>query len=264
MNGRYGFGKIGFDKIGLGKIAFAAILALGSTLAYAHERGHPHRCSVDSGYQLDLHGSAFVFTREQGSPARMSLGGGMLFVDGREVALTPADRERIASFEGELRQLLPEVRKVVVEGVAIAFAALEEVARGLASDPDASIASLRSSHARIRHELDSRPIVFSDATIERIVEPLVTEYVPTIIGGVVSMAVKAAFAGEEKAREMENRIKRMEREIDLRVEKRAKQLEPLIEGMCQRMRRMDAIDNALEYRTPDGKRIEFLDMSHRN
>ena len=242
-------------------LAFACLLALGSASAQAHGSDKKTSCSVDSGYQLDLYRNAFVFTREDGKPGRMSLGGGKLFVDGREVALSPADSARIASFEGELRLLLPEARKIATEAVAIAFAALEEVSRGLASDPEGSIASLRKSHARIRHEIDSRPIVFNDKAIESIVEPLVAEFVPGIIGGAMSMAVKAAFAGEEKANEMKRRIEHMERELDARVEKRAEQLEPLVDSLCQRMQRMDALDNALEYRTADGKPIEFLRAS---
>lgn len=244
-------------------LVLATLLACGHSAASAHETdarrkdGHAS-CRVESDYQLDTYRNAFVFTRNDGRPARMSLGGGLLYVDGREAVLSAADRERIVRFEGELRQLMPEARKVATEAVDIAFAALEEVTRGLASDPEASIASLRQSHQRIRREFERRPMAFNDRAIEGIVEPLVTEFIPTIIGGAVSMAVKAVFAGEEKAKEMERRIQRMEHEIDARVEKRAEQLEPLVERLCQRMQRMDTIDNALEYRTPDGKRIDFL------
>lgn len=242
------------------KIILAMLLAAGAATAGAHDAHRHQACSIESGYQLDLHGRAFVFVREGERPSRLSLGGGRLYLDGREATLSPADRERIAAFESELRLLLPEVRKVAIEAVAIAFTALEEVARGLASDPDASIASLRKSHARIRLEMDRRPIVFNDHAVERIVEPLVTEFLPTVIGGAVSMAVRAAFSGEDKAREMERRIRHMESQLEARVEKRAGQLEPQLQNLCERMWRMDALDDALEYRTPDGKPIEFLQV----
>ena len=48
------------------------------------------------------------------------------------------------------------------------------------------------------------------------------------------------------------------RALDARIDARAKALEPLAEGMCKRIQRMDALDNALEVRLPNGKPIDFL------
>ena len=94
-------------------LAFACLLALGSASAQAHGSDKKTSCSVDSGYQLDLYRNAFVFTREDGKPGRMSLGGGKLFPAGgaqRWQVLTEQslgdgihDAALLARYEGAMR-----------------------------------------------------------------------------------------------------------------------------------------------------------------
>jgi hypothetical protein len=51
---------------------------------------------------------------------------------------------------------------------------------------------------------------------------------------------------------------RMERELDERVDARAKALEPLADAMCRRLERMDGLDDALAARLPDGEPLQLL------
>jgi len=71
--------------------------------------------------------------------------------------------------------------------------------------------------------------------------------------------MKAMFAGEEKTKAMEARMDAMDKQLDVRVEARAKALEPLANAMCKRIQRMDAIDDSLEVRLPNGKPINFIE-----
>lgn len=75
--------------------------------------------------------------------------------------------------------------------------------------------------------------------------------------------MKAVFADDKERAEIQARMERMKDVLEVKVDARAKQLEPLAEAMCQRMERMDSIDNALEYRLPNGDRIEFLKVRNR-
>jgi Protein of unknown function (DUF2884) len=254
-------------------VAMALLVACGSAVAsggtvVGSKDGNTlstRTCDIQSDYSLTTYGSAFVFTRDDGkAPRRLSLGGGKLFVDGQEAALTSADQARVGEFEGELRQLLPEVQHVTLEAIDIAFTALTEVARGMSSDPDQAIAKLENSHRRARKEIQSRPaFVFSkdgDDALAAVIDPIVSEYVPEITGSAVSLAMKMVFASDAKRADMEKRLDRMGEEIDRKVDARADKLEPLAEAMCQRMKRMDRIDNALDYRLPGGQAIELLNV----
>ena len=224
-----------------------------------------HQCDVHSDWGVAMHRRAFVFTHKEHQPAEVGIGGGRLFIDGREQTLSAADHARLSRLEAEMQALVPQLREVVVQAVDIAFTALAEVARGLASDPQHTVADLQSAQQRVRAQMNARPLTALDGdAIAGVVTPILTEYVPQIVGGAISGALKAAFGGEQKSQEFEKKMQAMERELDSKVEHRAKALEPLADAMCQRLQAMDRIDDELEFRLPDGDRLELLQVGPRD
>jgi hypothetical protein len=240
-------------------LVLALVLGAGQASAHGNNDNVHLGCDVGTAWNVSPYRSAFLFKREGDGPREVGIGGGRLFVDGAEVTLGAADRERIAALESEMRALVPELRKVALEAVDIAYTALVEVARGLSSDPGKTIAELERGRARSRAELERSPMAaFNNDAMEAIVEPIVTRFVPDIVGGAVSSALKAAFSGDAERQEMQSRMERMERELDTRVEQRAKALEPLAERMCARLRRMDGLDDAIEWRPAGGDALQLL------
>ncbi len=249
-------------------LASALALSFASLPATANEPrtvvAGDHKCDVRSDWDVSTHRRAFVFTRDGHVPKEIGIGGGRLFVDGKEMRLGAADHARLSQLERELHAAVPQLQQLVVEAVDIAFVALAEVARGLASEPDVAIADLRQAQRKVRAQLDARPLSALDGdAVAEVIRPILTEYVPQIVGGAVKGAVKAAFGGEQGAQDFEKKMQRMEQELDAKVELRAKQLEPLAEAMCQRMKTLDRIDDELEFRLPDGGRLELLRVGPR-
>ena len=242
-------------------VVLTAVLLLASASAQAgiELRTEGHSCDVGSDYSFKAYHKAFVFTRDKHTPGEIGIGGGRLFIDGKEQTLTAADHQRLRSLEGEMHALMPQLQQIAVEAVDIAFAALTEVARGLASHPAEAVANLDAAHHRVRAEMDARPVgMFDEDAVASVVKPILSEYIPEVIGGAVSGALSAAFGGEKKANEFEQRMQRMEKELNTKVEVRAKALEPLADAMCARLQSMDKLDNSLEFRLPDGDRLELL------
>jgi hypothetical protein len=237
----------------------AAGLLLASGSAQAHSEGrHSHiGCDIGSNYSVREYRSAFLFSKDDGEPAEIGIGGGRLFIDGKEVSLSKADQQRLGHLETEMHLLVPEMRQIAVEDIA--FTALTEVARGLSKTPEATISELESAHQRMRREMVARPLsAFNDDAMGDVIKPIITKFIPDIVGGAVSSALSAAFGGDKKATEFERKMTHMERELDTKVEKRADKLEPLADAMCKRLRRMDELDDALEYRQPNGEALELL------
>src|SRR5687768_1865388 len=117
------------------RLAALILLSAMAAGAQAHDDDHDGvQCDVHSDYSMRMHGQAYVFTRDDGPGKHVAIGGGRLFVDGKEVALTRADRERVQRFESELDRMVPRAHEVVLEATDIAFSALTEVARGFAGD----------------------------------------------------------------------------------------------------------------------------------
>jgi hypothetical protein len=250
------------------KIAvLAAALALASLpfAASAETRVHNVSCDVHTDWSVRSHRLAYVFARGDHSPAEVGIGGGRLFVDGKEVQLSAADHARLSRMESEMHLLEPQLRQVVTEAVDIAFSALTEVSRGLASDPQAAMADLEKARVRLHAQLEAKPLGALDGdAFGATISPILTEFVPQIAGGAVSGALSAAFGGEEKSRAFEKKMQTMEQQINSKVEKRAKDLEPLADSMCQRLKAIDRIDDELEYRLPDGGRLELLRVGSRD
>ena len=233
--------------------------------AHPHDEGRNLQCELRSDYTMRMRGKAFVFTRLESPASHVALGGGRLFIDGDEVKLSPADRAQMRRFEAELNRMLPKVQHVVTEATDIAFTALSEVARGFATDGgQATVARIERAHREVRAELKNKPVLLfsEDDVAKRIIEPVVTEYVPVIAGGAVRSALSVALSGDEKkARQFERRMERMGDEIERKVEKRAEALEPLVESLCESTRELDRIEQGLALRLDGGERLDLLRTS---
>ena len=251
------------------RAALASALLLASlplsAQAGLHGSINGDKCNVHSDWSVRTHRLAFVFSQDEHKPGEIGIGGGRLFIDGSEQKLSDADHARVARLETEMHALVPQLKQVAIEAVDIAFTALVEVARGLANDPRETIDDLERARKRLRAQMEARPLTALDGdAIGHTIGPIMSEFVPQIVGGAVSGALSAAFGGEKKANEFEKKMKRMEQELDTKVEARAKDLEPLADAMCDRLKAMDRIDDELEFRLPDGGRLELLRVGPRD
>jgi len=245
-------------------LASVAAAALASGVAQAHDVHMS--CDVESRFSLTTSNGAHVFSQESGRPGHVTLDHHDLIVDGHKATLSVDDQARVQQLHAEIDALMPQSQQIATEAINIAFDALGEVAKALASHPRETLARLDRSRAEALREMDARPLfLFShgDHTIDAIIEPVMTEFVPEIAGGAVSMAFRAIFASEHERDAIEARMNRMETDIDQKVDARAEALEPLADAMCQRLKRMDSLEDALDYRLPDGGRLELLSFDRK-
>jgi hypothetical protein len=249
------------------RIAALLLLSLAAVGAQAHPHGKDKHleCEVRTDYRMSMRGKAFVFTSRTNDVRHVAIGGGRLFVNGDEVQLTAADRAKVRRYEAELNRMVPKIQHVVAEATDIAFTALTEVARGFSGDGGATtVARLQAAHREVRADLQRKPVTLfnEDEVGERIIEPLISEYVPVIAGGAVRSTLAVVLSGDEKkAHQFERRMERMGEEIERKVEKRAEALEPMIESLCESTRELDRIEQDLALRLDDGERLDLLRTS---
>ena len=94
----------------------------------------------------------------------------------------------------------------------------------------------------------------------KLIEPVITDFVPDLVGAAVKHALSLAFSNDEaKTQAFEKRMDNMSKEIETKVEARAKKLEPMAQAMCSRVRNMDRIEDSLSVRLSDKKKINLLD-----
>ncbi|MEG8118165.1 DUF2884 family protein, partial [Xanthomonas hortorum] len=109
-------------------------------------------CEVSSDYDLTLNSRSLILIRESGTPQRLVMRQGALFVDDRWVALSADDRARLIQFERQTRDVVPLAQEVGREAADIAVTALGEVAAGFSRTPEAT----RTQMANVREKIDTR------------------------------------------------------------------------------------------------------------
>ena len=169
------------------------------------------------------------------------------------------DRQRIADFDRGTREVMPLAREIGREAAGIAFTALGEVAAGFSNDPADTRAKLDQARKKIDARL-ARSVTanrFDGRDLGEGIGQAVSEVVPLVIGDIVGGAVRAALSGDtQRLEQMEG----LDKQIEARIEPRAKALEERAERMCAKMEALDRLDNALAYRLPDGTALDLLRM----
>lgn len=237
-----------------------AAMFLALFLAAGASQASDISCEVQSNYDLRLDEGRIEFAREDGEPGKVAIVGNRLFVDGREVVLTRADVARISRYSREVHELAPEVQAIALDAVDIAFIALSEVATLLAEDGDETVRKLERARREVERQLRASPAAaMNDNAIDDAMAAAMSELVPALVGDIVKSALVAAFTGNSaRAEALEARANRIEREIERRIEPRAKALERRAKHLCDRMAALDGLENDLDYRLPGGDRLDLL------
>lgn len=247
------------------RLFLAAALSLaGATAAHAGIDIHGSDCGLHSDYALTIGKADLRFRRDQGTPAEVVIAQGTLRVDGRNVDVGAADRQRLIEIERGVRDAVPEVKGIAREAIAIALDAVTEVSAAFATDPQAARASAERL-ARAGRELDQRLADndrFSEwnaGDVDRLAESIAGTLAGEIAGNVAGQAIAVAFSGDEKAAaELEARTEAIEAKVERAVERRSKDLERRAEGLCPRLRALAKVESELGVRLADGQRLDLV------
>ena len=244
-------------------ILVAAALAVASA---APAFGHTHvgDCGVHSDYSLSIKPDRLVFHRKHGTPVDVEIANGTLRIDGALVATNAADAERLRNAEREVRAVVPEVKGIARDAIAIAFNAIGEVAAAFAPDGDAARASAERI-SRAGREFDQRFAAtdtfddWQDGDVDHLVEETIGSVMPEIIGNVTAQAMKAALTGDATAAaDLEARADGIDKSVERAVEKQSAALEQRAQALCPRLRALERVQRDLDVRLADGARLDLV------
>ena len=241
--------------------ACALALAFGPSAAPAAARFDA--CAFESAYDLRIAADGLTLERREGAPRRVVLADGTLQVDGRELALSRADRARVREMERRVRALVPEVKALAIDAVTLAAEAITQVAASFSAARGSEVAErLRGLSARLiaRIEQAEDTREFDHGAFERELAALTAEVVPSLVAEVAAGAVSLALSGDaEAARRLEARAQRLGRELEQAVEQRTKALEVRAAALCPRLAELDRLEQALEARVA-GAALDLLQV----
>jgi hypothetical protein len=244
------------------RILYAIALAASTATVAAHG-DTIGMCDIDSDYGLQITRQALLFSRDEGVPARIEMARGELRIDGRTIAISDADRERLLRYEATVRELVPEAKALASEAVEIAFSAVQHVSNTFNSpgNVDKAAERLVLARRRIQAEIDAsfEREAFNEREVEQLIEETIEGLLPALIGDITGEAIRIALTGDENAAaELEARAERMETAIERDVEARAERLEKRAEALCPTVADLDGIESSLELRLADNQPLDLV------
>ncbi|HSX62001.1 MAG TPA: DUF2884 family protein [Tahibacter sp.] len=247
------------------RLLLAAALSLGLTFA-AQARSHSiDSCGLDSDYDVTLDKSGLTFRHEGGKPGIIVMSKGQLIVDGRPLAISDADRARVAEYEATVRALVPQAKAIARDAIDVAYVAVTEVAAAFSSTADSSatrnrLAGLRDEFKlRIDDTFEKRP--WNEDEFDSLVEKAMGDLMPVVLAEVAGNAIAIALSGDEaRAAELEKRAEKLERDIERRIDTQTAQLASRVAALCPMVVKLDSLEDGLDLRLADGARLNLLNL----
>lgn len=253
-------------KIITSVITAISLLLLTMPLFTTSVQAHSNEmCNFEMDYDLTIENSALSFTKESGENITIDQDN-QLFINGKQKQLDGKQQRLVDDYADGVRDLIPEVTALAIEGVNLGVEAAT-MALGIlldGSDPDIARFSTKLNQLaqNITVKLDATHFSSKnleqafdsefEAEIESIVEEAVTEITPKLISKVLT----AAMSGEEGTlSDIEHRAEFLEQEIESYVEPRADALEARADELCESIGTLDELETRMV-----ASGLEMMDM----
>lgn len=231
-----------------------------------HAAGAAAACPVKSAFELTVTPQALVFERAGGPARRIEMRSGALSDRGKAVRLAGADRERVLRFEQAARALLPRIRGLGTRAVDLMAVAVKEEAAATspksAANPklNAQLAQrVADFKARIANSNTSRE--WHGNAFNRYAAAALVDVVPLVAGDLAQQALDATLRGEfSRAGALGERAAGVRAALERRIRARLAELAPDVEKLCPSLRRLDALESAVQARLTDGTRLDLLQV----
>ncbi|HSQ05373.1 MAG TPA: DUF2884 family protein [Burkholderiales bacterium] len=247
------------------RVACLALLAPGVVVpAYAGDLDAA--CRVRSDYDITVTGTSLVFERTTAPVRRFEMRSGSLTMNGKPVALGPADRDRIVRFERTARALVAPVKALGQRAVDLSADAVREEA-ALSSPQSAKNPRLNTRLAARTTDLKMR-IARSDtskewrgAALNRYAAQTIADVLPLIGSDLAAQALEIALRGDlAGARALGERAAGLRTSLERRIRGKLDALEPDVKRLCPSLRTLDRLESGVTARLPDGSRLNLIEV----
>ncbi|MET0548635.1 MAG: DUF2884 family protein [Xanthomonas sp.] len=216
---------------------------------------HEHRpqvssrqCGLSTPFNVLADSGGIWLTRSDGEgPREIFFHAGQLSVDRQVQQIGDADAQRLLEMEREARALMPQVADLSHEVVDLSYDVLGSVVEMLTGS---------AGNARKIERLRKHASAYVDGTLgkgrwdQEAFDDSFEDYVQTqaesFVGSITRHVLWQVVTGRADA--IGERAERMDAALDARLDARSKGIERKAEALCTRVARLDALQQALEYR----------------
>ncbi|MCI2260505.1 DUF2884 family protein [Xanthomonas indica] len=229
---------------------------------------HDHRpqvssrqCGLSTPFNVLADSGGIWLTRSGGDgPREIFFHAGELSVDHRVQQVGDADAQRLLEMERETRALMPQVADLSHEVVDLSYDVLGSVVEMLTGS---------AGNARKIERLRTHANAYVDGTLGKgrwdqdAFDDRFEDYVETqaerFVGSITRHVLWQVVTGRADA--IGDRAERMDAALEARLDARSKGIERKAEALCARVTRLDALQQALEYRYR-GQPLRLLAATH--
>lgn len=248
------------------KTTLMASLVLGTNLfmaqtSLAHSDQYYSSCDTQINSTISLANKTLFVETTQDQQVEISANG-EVYVDGKKLSLTSAQRETAKRYYNEVEASVPMIVDITVGALDITATALGEVFAGLLGDdnelPQKIVSKLEDARDSIEQSVyqDPNSITFNSHDIENSIvdDNFLDEHIDEVVESVQSALVgeilmnlgKAMFNDDYSMDEFGERMDKMGEQIEQKVESASYILEEKAEVLCEQYEQIDNTERKLQ------------------
>jgi len=192
----------------------------------------------------------------------------ILFIKGEQMNLNDQQKTMLLEYSTSIRNAVPEVTKIAVDAVGLAFEGIN-IALGDLVDMDDHKDKFKELQEKIHDKYQGNEgnysitkgefnVEIDDEEIDVLVEELVEDMVPNLIGGLISGIGQAIASGEDIDIELDDMGDKIEREIEAKAEL----IEVRADAFCNKMKSLDKLEQKLIASNSDFADLDLLEIDH--
>jgi hypothetical protein len=248
------------------------LLITSSSNAFAQE------CSIHFNYGVIIH-PKHIRMVDHGQTQVQINNSKQVFIKGREIDLSVQQQQLVIQFSDGLREQLPSIVSIAIEGVDIGLKAVNDVIGSLTGENSASQQKVQAkfdelkwrARARFNQSANNYYIAPQDFTdldgifagqFEQEIEEIITTSIGTILTAVgesmLSDSSHGEYGSEERITTFDERLNNLSDGLDLEISERAKTLNKKATTFCLQLNDLNKIENQLQQEIPALKKYNLI------
>jgi len=256
--------------------------SLAMVLSSFSQQSYAQQCSINLNYGVIID-PKHIRIVDKGKTQVQINNTQQLFIGGREVALSKQQQKLLNAFSEGIRQQVPEIVSIAIEGVDIGLRAVNEVVAGLTGENSASQQKVQAKFDELKWRIRARfnqsannyyiaPQDLNDfdemftGEFEQEIEAMISTSIGSILEAVGQSILvddnSSEYGGETRITTYDKRLSNISKGLELEVTERAKALDKKAAIFCQQLTYLDEIEAQLHQALPALKEFNLIETSN--
>lgn len=240
------------------------------------------QCSVNLNYGVIIDPN-HIRIIDHGKTIIQINGVAQLFIEGREIALKNEQQQLVTEFASGIRQQIPEIVSIAIEGVDIGLTAVNKVIGGLTGENSASQQNIQANFDELKWRIRTRfnqsannyyiaPQDFDDfddiftGEFEQEIEEVISESIGSILLAVGEAMINDSDSEDSRNAErristFDERMENMGKDLELEITASAKVLAKKAEQFCLQMTELDKTEGKMYQAIEQLKKFNLIEIN---